>query len=414
MKRVILSLMAVAIAGTVLFVACKKDPENSFLGSKKQQMMMDAIGDEGGRPFPQYENYTPPAAIMEQRLLLINNCVNNPDAEMPNMELKEAVFFLEAYFQLGVCQWQEYAPLSVDSRQTYFMTVPCATNGGRPPIILPPGDNPPNGDILLNGEVLRTQYRNVLRTIQNGIFPEYAVNIGDVFVHSVAADNVVLGLEISYGQKGQKAGEYESFPYDPSNDCYGGSPLYGRLIATDMSINPVKYPAGHHADPGFYHYTYPMYSFSNSQRTDINMTIVLNQLRTMKVPMGIQRPDKWANNPVWNSMYDAQFYGQKVYNYTTVDCFDRNFYDNQSMGYNYGEIYRNSICSGTNSLLAQAKRQGLCSADAKPLEARCVIEHNSDPGDNRGTVWHNWGLITTYRYFVYPCYVSDLHLYLQP
>jgi len=162
-KKIIVSLSSAVIALVVaggLFYACNKDPENSIRGSKM-------MGNLGASSLQEYENYTPSETIIEGKLLLINNCVNNPDAVMPNMELKEAVFFLEAYFQLGVCQWQEYAPESVDARQTYFMEIPISTS---------------NGEIILDGVVLSQQYRSLLTTIVTTIFSEYAVNIGDVFV----------------------------------------------------------------------------------------------------------------------------------------------------------------------------------------------------------------------------------------
>ena len=184
MKKIFVAATAAVVAGTVLFIACKKDPENSFLGSKKQQRMM---GSTGVSSLQEYENYTPAETIIEERLLLINNGVNNPDATMPNIELKEAVWFLEAYFNIGVCQKQKYSVEYVEKERTYYIEIPYSTSGG---------------EILLDGAALLTQYRNLLARIVTNICPEYAINHGDVYVQSVMANSVVLGIEIMYGPKG--------------------------------------------------------------------------------------------------------------------------------------------------------------------------------------------------------------------
>ena len=44
MKKIFVAVSAVVVAGTLLFVSCKKDPEISITGSK----IMGDLGDEGG------------------------------------------------------------------------------------------------------------------------------------------------------------------------------------------------------------------------------------------------------------------------------------------------------------------------------------------------------------------------------
>jgi hypothetical protein len=56
-----------------------------------------------------------------------------------------------------------------------------------------------NGEIMLDGVLLQTQYRSLLQTIVSEICSEYAINFGDVYVQSVTAGSVVLGMEICYG-----------------------------------------------------------------------------------------------------------------------------------------------------------------------------------------------------------------------
>jgi len=382
-------LTAIMLVAGVTFYACKKDPENSIRGSK--MMGNVAVGS-----LQEYENYTPNETIIEEKLLLINNCVNDASVAMPNMELKEAVFFLEAYFQLGVCQWQEYAPESVDARQTYFMEIPISTS---------------EGDIMLNGTVLQARYRSLLTSIVTNIFPEYAVNIGDVFVHSLTAENVVLGLEISYGKKGQKGGEYEDVDEDIFGGCYGLIPYYGRKVATDKSIIHPEYPVGP-AYPTFFNHKYKVSDFIDGEVPDINMTEVLMQKRIKMVPMGIQNPNLWANTGPLSGVHEC--FSTPISNNATgwVDFYGINFYNYNPGSVHYPTVYRDHIW---NELLSQAKQQGLCSADAEPLEVECVLKHTSNiPSDGGGRVRHDWILKTTYSFVLFPCGISDIPFQFIP
>jgi len=274
MKKIFVAAAAVVVAGTVMFVACNKDPERTIRGSKM-------MGNLGAGSLQEYENYTPDEAIIEEKLLLINDCVNN-QAENPlsDMELKEAVWFLEAYFNIGVCQKQAYPVEYVDKEKTYLMTVPAEMS---------------NGEIVLYGAGLQQQYRSVLQTIVATICPEYAINFGDMFVQSVTGNSVVLGLEILYGPKKEDfdfMNQAEPAPFCPTQ----------KIVSENV---PVKYPG----DPGD-EYTYDISNLFEIDPNqcgkyvpEVGMERTLNQEYTLLIPTG---PIKWGCD---GNIKDGIYYG---------------------------------------------------------------------------------------------------------
>jgi len=381
MKKSMLNIVAVAILGVtaVTFHGCKKDPAEI---ANKTRVMGNVSGDE----LREFENYTPDETIIEDKLLMINNCVNDPVAyPMPNMELKEAVWFLEAYFNLGVCRWQEYSCEYADKKETYSIEIPHA-NGWEE-----------EEDVFLDGQQLQSAYRTLLQNIVADICPEYAINFGDVFVQDVNEDGVTLGLEICYGQK---CGDCK--PIEDPYPCSGHMPYRGTLIATDMSTTAVKYPT----DLPNPYFKYFANNFRDSEVKDTGMTNVLMQKRIMQVPMGIRKPDLWAYTN-GTSLLQQHYFELHVYTAGGYVDFDIDFYNynSQIWSYDYGTTYRNHIW---NVLLPQAVAQGLTPAGSIPLEVECKLKHATNISlPTTGTVWHSFGLVRTCTYFVNPCFMYN-------
>ena len=207
-KRVIiLGVIISMITSAGVFYACKKDNENAILGNKEQKVMGSIMGIEDLR---ELEYYTPEAEGLSDKLLQFANYVNKPTADnpMPNMEIKEAIWFMETFFNIGVCEKQKQFVDYTHSKKSYYITIPLVngTGTGWNPIVINPDvpGNPevPNGEgIYLKGSMLQSQYRNLLRTIVTEICPEYALNFGDVYVKSITAAGVTLGIDVMYGQK---------------------------------------------------------------------------------------------------------------------------------------------------------------------------------------------------------------------
>jgi hypothetical protein len=189
-------LCLVGLAGVALFVACKKDGNEKITKNALPSGIME-LGE--------YENYFPDESTTYEKLFQVMQCVNEPDANpMPNMDLKEAVWFLEAFFNIGACSNQEYAMDSVIGKKDYVISVPIETGS--------------SGSIILNGEVLQTKYRNLLNEIVSELCGEYAINYGDMYVSAVstATNEVRLGLTVLYGSKSHKAFEVQKIA-DPQN-----------------------------------------------------------------------------------------------------------------------------------------------------------------------------------------------------
>ena len=188
MKRIYKGAIALTIAGVVagsMFYACTKD------GNEKNRK--DAL-PTGTTALSEYENYVPETATVYEKLVQIMKCVNNPNGNhMPNMELKEAVWFLEAFFNIGVCSHQQYAMDSVIGRQEYVISVPVASWN--------------NEQIMLDGNVLQTRYINLVDDIISGLCSEYTINFVDMYVVSTNPDanEVVLGITALYGRKSHKS-----------------------------------------------------------------------------------------------------------------------------------------------------------------------------------------------------------------
>ena len=223
--KFVTAIAAVAVAGSVVVCSCKKDPAEITNG-------VNSKGSGAAPPtYAWYEQYAPDEGLIEENLLIINDCVNDPgENPLPDMELNEAVWFLEAYFNIGVCQKQEYPVEYVSSKETYSIQVPVSSQWS--------GNFQ---EIILDGIVLQNKYNALLTDIVNEVCSEFAINFGDVYVVQIGTNPsggggyvVTLGLEILYGPKQQKGGQIS----DPSNWSYlvsGRKPLFFKKASKNLS-----------------------------------------------------------------------------------------------------------------------------------------------------------------------------------
>jgi len=354
-------LTAIILVAGVTFYACKKDSENAVFGSK----IMGILGDDGesGRPFPQYENYTPAESTIEGKLLQINNCVNNVEGYvMPNMEIKEAVWFLEAYFNIGVCQKQELPAKYVNKERTYYMEIPISES---------------DGEIILHGEVLQQRYRSVLTEIVTTICSEYAINFGDVYVKSLTADNVIFGLDIMYGPKGtiEAIPEREEMPYE--------IPFNTKKIIGSY-FNPLLYPAdGPECPIARFRNGYPG---SPAVLSDPGLEAMLNKEKTWWVPVEVTNLGSRRIHA--NIKPDIDF----VYNIKRQFLEDVELEESDYS--TYGNSYRDIIYQ-------DRKLQNQVPAGYEPLSAFGWILGVWKNLENKYQVYHEFG-IQSYCKFVLP------------
>ena len=94
-----------AVAVVVGSIGCKKENENSLVNQHKNIVEGDELG---GNELRNLEFYTPDESTVKDKLLLFTKYMNEPAAyPMPNMEIKEAVWFMETFFNFGLVYKQE-------------------------------------------------------------------------------------------------------------------------------------------------------------------------------------------------------------------------------------------------------------------------------------------------------------------
>ena len=163
---------------STLFFACKKDTLTEKLHKYSTTESLYEI-----------ELYTPGEDVAGEKLVAFANYVNHPaDYHMPNMELKEAVWFMETFFNVGICDKQIRIASQYEYKTQHRITVAFTTND--------------DGEILLNGEMLQTRYNQLLATIVRGVNEAKALNLGDVYVSSIneAAKIVILEIDVLWGE----------------------------------------------------------------------------------------------------------------------------------------------------------------------------------------------------------------------
>jgi hypothetical protein len=200
--KITIAIITIAVIGSAAFYACKKEQYGNE-EIKKNDLSLKTM------ELGEYENYFPDEPTAYEKLFQVMQCVNEPASNpMPNMELKEAVWFLEAFFNIGVCCHQEYAMDYVIGKEKFVITIPFVED---------------NGQIILNGDVLQVKYKDLLNKLVSEFCDEYAINFGDMYVAAVhhATNEVDLGITVLYGRKAnvrffvRKIADPQKFPSVP-------------------------------------------------------------------------------------------------------------------------------------------------------------------------------------------------------
>ena len=178
LKNIIIGIIGVVVVAGA-FYACQKD----------QDILQKSNGLPADDELWELELYTPDENTVSDKLLMFTNYMNEPTAyPMPDMEIKEAIWYAEAFFNLGICDKQEYAAEFYDLRETYEIEISFVENGE---------------GVFLDGEVLQSAYRDLLLSIKANICDEYAINFGDVYVSAISSEpnKAVLCLTTVHGKK---------------------------------------------------------------------------------------------------------------------------------------------------------------------------------------------------------------------
>jgi hypothetical protein len=336
MKKIFISGLIVvtimAITSIAIFIGCKKDGDERIVKNEKSASASETM------ELREYENYCPDESIVYDKLLQIMNCVNEPSAEsMPNMEIKEAVWFLEAFFNIGVCSHQKYAMASVIGKKEYLIAIPL--------------EKLDKEQIIIKGKELQIKYRDLLNKIISELCGEYAINFGDMYVSALSKNEVYLGLTALYGHKSKN------------------------IFSVQKIAAPWRYPTLKSPTPTLYSC---FYGYELPQR-DPGMEALLNQDGTI-YPISIHKVKKYFKT-------------------VTIPVYSENLKDRNDCTKNlfvhtwekYGTPYRDYIYNNLDfykELWPTNPLEGY-----SPLYAFCEVHYGENPNPKyEGEAYHNFGL----------------------
>ncbi len=142
--------------GTAIFIGCEK--ENKNLDFTKNSIKNHKSIEETNS----FELYTPSNDSIVYLLTSMTNYMNNADENpMPNMELSKAIWIMESFFNIGVCDKQNLFCDEATNSQIYTLELDFICDE--------------NSNIMIIGNDLQTQFHTLLNTIINDICPEYAM-----------------------------------------------------------------------------------------------------------------------------------------------------------------------------------------------------------------------------------------------
>jgi hypothetical protein len=241
----------VAVAASILtFYGCKKDTDNLDPNGKMHKYVLSEREELKALEF-----YTPDEETLSDKLLSFTNYMNSPEAyPMPNMEIKEAIWFMETFFNFGIVYKQQHGVKKgnlVD--ETDFINVPFETDA--------------DGMIFLNGEVLQSLYRELLTAVKSRFSPKYAINFCDVYVEAIDYSCKKATIAVR-----KKTGDAAPVEYQST----------GMLKIVRMNFPSVVYPHSSNPADKF------SYIIKKEPQPDTGMMATLNQER--------QIPDLYAIN----------------------------------------------------------------------------------------------------------------------
>lgn len=306
---IIVTLFVVAI-NTTIFIGCEKENFDITKNSIKNQK---SIVEEN-----LFELYTPSNDSIVLLLTTMTNYMNNAEGNpMPNMELSKAIWIMESFFNIGVCDKQNLFCNETIDCQTYTLELDFIYDE--------------NANIMIIGNDLQTQFNALLNTIIDDICPEYAMEFGDVYVSSInlSENKVLIGIKVNYGLKS----ETQLYKY-----CFV---TQSQAIYAPFS-NSVSYPKSAYTDE---HYSF--FGVCCAVR-DVYMEKVLNS-RTLTLLTG------FVSNIIKIDKYVLHIYYED-FKYTRSGPGDFVAHHHQTLstrtgsptlapaGYAYyGDVYRDSI-----------------------------------------------------------------------
>ena len=187
-KVLTVTCILIMLVTALIFHSCKKDEVTNEV---KNHKVID--GEEDLRSF---EYYTPNKETIREKLLSFTNYVNNPEEyQSAEIELKEAIWLMETFFNIGVCEKQKQFVDYSHSRKSYSFSLHFEGT---------------SYEKIIFKEGYIHKYNDVLIRIIKDICPEYALNFGDVYVKSIdfGTRTIEIGIDILYGNKA--AGTYKA------------------------------------------------------------------------------------------------------------------------------------------------------------------------------------------------------------
>ena len=345
-KRLCGLTVAATVMSAGLFFACQKDNKGTLDGKRK---VLDEFELKG------LEFYTPDETVMGDKMISFTNCMNYPDEyPMPEeMEIREAIWCMETFFNIGVAAKQEHGVEYVDARKTYYFTVP-----------LTAVEEDGVTEMLLNGEELQAVYKDVLITIKSEMDDENAINFGDVFVHALnlSGGYAEFGLEVLWGPA-RKSGVEEAPVH-----------LHSMLKITPSSASALHYPG----NKSSFKFPYP-YGVE-----DEGMVATLNQTRVYLGAVSIVNVKKWSGAEAYYNPYTAV---TTAIDYHIIDTITYTYFGKPYSGYIWTTIWP--------SVLADQQLQSYSFYPElqyfEPLWAFCDL-HLAKNADGNRQVQHTYGL----------------------
>ena len=313
--RYIIAAVFVVIMGTTIFYGCEKENNNSKINNIKVQKSINE--------FTQYESYTPNNSEIVSLLLDMTNYMNHSEEfTMPDIELSKAIWLMESFFNIGVCNKQNLLCKQRLNSITYTFAVGYEIDEF--------------GNYLLNGSELQSEYHQTLCSIINNICSEYAMDFGDIFVNEIRIDENIIffGIDVNYGIK---ADEEEYFL--PVR-CFASinEPLF---IGPTQNVN---YPASSYNDD--YIYIHPM--CCGSVR-DVAMEKVLNCRFLLGYCSNVIKFERYFLN-IYHSNFSIEHYSGGSAPGDFVAHNHENLFSRTGSGeltpseyLYYGDVYRDSI-----------------------------------------------------------------------
>jgi hypothetical protein len=358
-RNVVFAISIIMFIGSGIFYACKK--EDTLKTDVKVQKSME---DDDLRA---YEYYTPEESQMHGKLLSFAKCVNDKAEYItPNIELKEAIWLMEAFFNIGVCEKQKRFVKQSDSKRNYQIVVPFKGEGN---------------NIQINGKDMGLLYSKLLQNIVEEICPEFALDFGDVYVSKIdyASRTLTLDIDVLYGTKGEYAfGQSgREIMIGPNNRPF----LYLKPEVINLSDFYPRFPSYNNPDDLWIRDTIA----ASRYHRDPYMEQILNNIYSYYTPINIIHA-KLMMKIRWS---DLSFYQNEI-----VQC--RGSYSNpviQTPSLNtseyekYGEKYRDYIYNEVYPIVLSAY------PSYSPFKACCFFLSEQLVSMNPPHyVWHTFGI----------------------